>query len=463
MPDSYALALVQRNLLGFVVGVVILTAALLALALFFLRARARERALLWFALFAGLYATRMLAGNQLTSTALGWPQFWRFTNGLIDYAIIIPALLFAYELLGPTWRPLYRVGFWVQVIYAVAAVLAAILSGNPHKFPDPGVLILGSTIAAIHVIGYFRGYRLLRDVQDRHLLGIAFTIFFAFILNEHFGFRGFEPVGFLIFIGIMGLVAVRRALRNEERLLAVEQEMASARQIQASILPAGTPRIAGAEISVRYAPMTDVAGDFYDFLPADSAGFGTLVADVSGHGVPAALIASMVKVALASQQEHASDPARVLHGLNEIFCKQIQGAQFVTAAYVFLDLARRRAVYAGAGHPPLLVWRRASQTLERHEENGLIMGFQPSASYANLTIPLAAGDRLLLYTDGLLEATNAAGEAFEDRLDRSVAANAHLDSKALAGALFAELSAWSARGSRAVQEDDLTLIVIDIE
>ena len=133
------------------------------------------------------------------------------------------------------------------------------------------------------------------------------------------------------------------------QLSAIQHELEMARKIQLSILPREVPRVEGVEIAARYVPMTSVAGDFYDFIPVDDKRFGALVADVSGHGVPAALVASMLKIALAAQSPHASDPARVLAGLNQALCGKF-ATHFVTAAYLFVDtgegddrLCRRRA------------------------------------------------------------------------------------------------------------------------
>ena len=106
----------------------------------------------------------------------------------------------------------------------------------------------------------------------------------------------------------------RRAIEDARRLAVIDGELSIARQIQSSILPQAMPRVAGLTLVARYRPMSAVAGDFYDFVEIDPQQLGVLVADVSGHGVPAALIASMVKVALAAQRERADQPAAVLAG-----------------------------------------------------------------------------------------------------------------------------------------------------
>src|SRR5215467_189628 len=109
-----------------------------------------------------------------------------------------------------------------------------------------------------------------------------------------------------------------RGIREQlaQQLLMIQKELETAWQIQLSILPSEIPKIEGLDIAARYVPMTSVAGDFYDFIVVDEKHIGILVADVSGHGMPAALVASMLKIALSAQEAHAADPAQVLLGLN---------------------------------------------------------------------------------------------------------------------------------------------------
>jgi serine phosphatase RsbU (regulator of sigma subunit) len=203
--------------------------------------------------------------------------------------------------------------------------------------------------------------------------------------------------------------------------------------------------------------VASVAGDFYDFLAPEDRRLGILVADVSGHGVPAALIASMVKVAFQAQAPYAADPAQVLAGLNRILCAQLDG-QFVTAAYIFLDLDAGAALYSSAGHPPLLLWRPSERRVNESQDGGLLLGFMPRAEYPVVELPLQPGDRLLLYTDGILEASDPAGDFFgRDRLDDFVATHADLAADLFADELLARLDVWAAHR----QEDDLTLVVAD--
>src|SRR6516162_62419 len=121
------------------------------------------------------------------------------------------------------------------------------------------------------------------------------------------------------------------------QLMAINSDLEMARQIQLAILPRETPKIQGLDIAARYIPMSSVAGDFYDFIVVDEKHLGVLIADVFGHGLPSALIASMLQAGLAAQSPHASDPVRVLAGLNQVLSGKFQW-HFVTAAYLFVNL-----------------------------------------------------------------------------------------------------------------------------
>jgi len=255
---------------------------------------------------------------------------------------------------------------------------------------------------------------------------------------------------------------VLRGIREQlaRQLLTIQHEMETARQIQLSILPREIPVIEGLDIAARYIPMTSVAGDFYDFILIDEQRIGVLVADVSGHGMPAALISSMLKIALAAQIGCASDPARVLAGLNRALYGKFQG-HFVTAAYILVDTGRQSLRYAGAGHPPLIVRDNSAEETRELVENGLFLGFVPDATYTEVEIPFREGDWSVLYTDGILEARNLSEEQFGvDRFKLFLQSNHGLSAGQFVDRLLDELSRWSDTASGREPEDDITLLAI---
>jgi len=145
--------------------------------------------------------------------------------------------------------------------------------------------------------------------------------------------RILNSLGFACLLVAFGYVAVQKVFANERRLLLIENELAIAREIQTPILPGSSPDLKNLHVSAAYRPMTAVAGDFYDFIPVDYNRCGFLVADVTGHGVPAALIASMTKVAMQSVVPYAHNPRQVLRGLNRNLSRQLRD-QFVSAVFM---------------------------------------------------------------------------------------------------------------------------------
>ena len=148
----------------------------------------------------------------------------------------------------------------------------------------------------------------------------------------------------------------------------------------------------------------------------------------------------------------------MLGGLNRILFEQLH-EQFVSAAYLWLDTGNSKASYSAAGHPPLLRWREGR--LERIESNGLLFGIVPDPDYPVCDLPILSGDRFLLYTDGVIEPENAHGESFGDKkLEEVVRNNQSRPPSELSDQLLSEIRLW--RAASLPQQDDITLIVIDV-
>ena len=243
-----------------------------------------------------------------------------------------------------------------------------------------------------------------------------------------------------------------------QQLFAIQHELELAREIQLSILPRQLPKMESLEIAARYLPMSTVAGDFYQFLVVDEKHIGILVADVSGHGPAAALIASMLRIALAAQLPCASEPAKVLGGLNQALCGKL-GHNFVTAAYAFVDTEREVLSYAGAGHPPLLLWSKSAVGARAIEKNGLFLGQFAEETYTAVEMPFKAGDWSVLYTDGIPECRNSLEEEFgTSRFMRFMEENHELGVNEFADTLLDRLSSWSGQPQGQGQRDDMTLV-----
>lgn len=245
-----------------------------------------------------------------------------------------------------------------DLIYAATAVAVDLARGTPGSmmWMNPVAVTVNFSVVVAHFVAGLRTFRWTRGAIAAAVGANLFGVLAGYetLLNASpLGPRiSLEPFGMLALIGGLGFLVAERVIASERRLAALSQELQTAQRIQRSILPAEVPRSPGMTIAVRYLPMAEVAGDFYDFVRDSEGRIGVLVADVSGHGVPAAIIASMVKVAFAAQAGCAGDPGRVLCGINQILCGKFDLA-YVTAAYAFIDAPARKLTYALAGHPPI--------------------------------------------------------------------------------------------------------------
>jgi phosphoserine phosphatase RsbU/P len=458
------------DLLNIGVGVLLLVIGLTAAILFFFRPKWRDRSLIYFGVFTILYAVRLLANRMLVESVIDVGRsFWIYFDYFISSSIVLPFGLYLYELVEPELKPLFPWMIGAQAVCAVGEIVGAI-SGVPLRYLTNAnnVVTIATVIIGTSWILLARPKRPFPHDVKVFFGGLFF--WFAFVIHNNLAglgliygppkTHGLEFIGFLGFVGCLAYITIRRSLATEERLLAIDAELQIARQIQASTLPQQLPKLAALDIAARYVPMSAVAGDFYDFLPDGPNRLGVLIADVAGHGVGAALIASMVKVAFAGQSAHISDPARLLTELNLALCGKFE-EQYVTAAYVYIDCEHHVVNYAGGGHPPLMLASRAGGTVRRIVENGPILGMFAEAPYTSIEIPFRPGDRLFLYTDGAFEAMNASNEEYgKARVEQFLNAHLAMSPDSLSTAFLDDLAKWSGH-SQGGQDDDITFVVLD--
>lgn len=234
----------------------------------------------------------------------------------------------------------------------------------------------------------------------------------------------------------LGLIHVRDLVRVQHRLLdgnlevlaarnrQMEEDLRMAREVQVALLPQDFPECRSEsgrwlEFAQVFAPASGVSGDFFDVFPVSDHAAGLLMCDVMGHGVRSALVTSMVRTMVEEGREHAAEPGRFLTRLNANLTHLLQRTGdliFVTACYVVVDAAARRIEFAHAGHPFPLLWRARAARCEAleaaREIGGPALGLMEDHVYSTAEVPLEVGDRLLLYTDGITEAVDTAGEEF---------------------------------------------------
>jgi sigma-B regulation protein RsbU (phosphoserine phosphatase) len=456
----------RGQLVEIVSGTVFVVIGLASCAIAAMR-RSEVRLFLWLGIWSSMYGTGLLTRTPQVVAALPrWSQkSVPYANTVNTYLIAVVAFLVFLELSVGRLRLVIEIIIVAGIGVAVAGIGSFVLGGPEDKFIRYNYVV---TVCGLLVLLIVLAVKRLSDKYlvflNRRVLAAGTLVFVCLALWVNLSRTLLETprlvnhLGFAVFLVSLGYVGVQMVFANERRLLSIDKELEVARQLQFSILPTAVPEIQNLRIAVSYRPMTAVAGDFYEFVSADRKRVGFLVADVTGHGVPAALISSMIKVAMQPVETCAHDPREVLRSLNRILFKQLH-EQYVSAAYLWIDTERGEALYSAAGHPPLLRWKEGR--LERIESNGLLFGVIPDPEYPVRELAIRAGERLLLYTDGLIEPQNASGEFFGDqKLEEVMRKNQSRPPAELLEQMLSEIRAW--QPASLPQQDDITLVVIDV-
>jgi serine phosphatase RsbU (regulator of sigma subunit)/ketosteroid isomerase-like protein len=245
--------------------------------------------------------------------------------------------------------------------------------------------------------------------------------------------------------------------RERER---VEQEMRVARSIQQASLPEEVPTLEGWQINPFYQPAREVGGDFYDFHLLSEGRLGVVVGDATGKGVPAALVMSTTcgMLQLAAQGSDSFSPGEVLSRVNETLFARIPANMFVTCFYAILDHNSASLRYANAGHD--LPYLHRNGEAEELRARGMPLGLMPGMGYEEKEVILQAGEAVLYYSDGLVEAHDPKGEMFGFPRLRTLVAERG-EERSLGEFLLEELHSFVGEGWE--QEDDITLLTLKRE
>jgi sigma-B regulation protein RsbU (phosphoserine phosphatase) len=252
--------------------------------------------------------------------------------------------------------------------------------------------------------------------------------------------------------------AIERARLLDAALEArkIERELEIARGIQESFLPEKAPEMTGLDLHGINLSYGEVGGDYYDFIPIVDNQLGLAIGDVSGKGIAAALLMAAFRASLLAEIRNHYAIRRIFEKVNRLLYESTDTGKFVTAFYGVLDVKNRVFTFANAGHnPPLLL--RANGTAEWLTEGGLALGILSEATYEERPVPLATGDVLVLYTDGVTEASNVTEEQYGvRRLEDLVRKLSDQPAREIVSAIVTEVEAFT--GERHLN-DDLTLVV----
>lgn len=468
--DEQLIGFLRNQICDIMMGTAFLLFGLAAACIAVIRRRSGVRILFWLAIWSAIYGIQLLIISPAVNS--GFPRsfqlFFAYINVTISFMLAVFGLLVLLELVRDKLRLFIYTMMFVELIVGLGGIGWFIIKGSAHTF------VLYNNFFVVCILLVLIIVVIVKKLSDRFLIlpnrgifAVGALVFFIEALyanlSPFFGYQMpsiYGNLAFVVFLFSIAFEAAQMIFAKESRLLSIEKELETARQIQSSILPDSVPELHSLKVVAAYHPMAAVGGDFYDFIQIDQYHAGFLVADVSGHGVPAALIASMIKVAVQTVVDSAHDPGEVLRRLGKIIRKQLQG-QFVSAAYLYIDSETHQARYSAAGHPPLLHWDSASRQVQFIESNGILFCELKEMDYPVREIEFKRGDRFLLYTDGLTEAENSAGEAFGDRrFSELIRSHENTSAGEINIHILNELQLW--QDARMSQQDDITWIIIDI-
>ena len=253
---------------------------------------------------------------------------------------------------------------------------------------------------------------------------------------------------------IIEKVMLHEQLIEKKRL---EGQLEVARQVQLELLPPRDPQLEGYDISAYNFPTEEVSGDYYDWVRIYDDQIGLVIADVSGKGVPAALLMAFLRASLRAATHIGYSPHISMAKVNYLLWESIERNQFVTAFYAILDVTNKTLTYTNAGHnPPVLLKQNGDVSFI--ERGSIPLGMFRDTRYHEYYLTMEPGDVLMLYTDGATEAQNPEGEEFgRERLAKTVQLNRQLGARELITAAHAEVLEWT-DGHGAT--DDVTFFVI---
>ncbi|MCI0343639.1 MAG: SpoIIE family protein phosphatase [Planctomycetales bacterium] len=258
------------------------------------------------------------------------------------------------------------------------------------------------------------------------------------------------------------LAAAReKEIENQQR----QHELHIATEIQANLLPKKIPRIPGFDFDAYYRPSKEVGGDYYDFIPIDDTHLGLIVADVSGKGVPGSMVMTMARSLIRLEAGRNLSAADTLVKTNRIIAADIRRGMFVTALYAILDIPNRTILVSSAGHNPMVIWRKESNGIQLVNPNGIALGFDRGPIFERTAkeqlVRLGKGDRVVMYTDGVVESMNKDHEEFGDKhFYQLVQKVANRNSNQVVNIIVTKLDEHQ---GDAEQHDDITMLTFMVE
>ncbi|MFA4987173.1 MAG: PP2C family protein-serine/threonine phosphatase [Candidatus Brocadiia bacterium] len=348
----------------------------------------------------------------------------------------------------------------ILVVEGFFMVALAKIIGDAHKWPIVVGLFFGlAGVGAI--VAFFFSQTIVGPIKDilRDLLAIRNGD-----LARRTKVKHGDEIGLLAEAVNDLAESLEEADKDKQVVSKLQDDMSLAGEIQQMLLPQAMPKVPTIDLYPYYQAAGQLGGDYYDFIPVSPTHLGVIIADVSGKGITGSMIMAVFRSELRRFAENEMSTMEVLKKTNELLSRDIPRGMFVTSYYLVLDIPKNEINFSCAGHTPMVIYRATSGSIELVKPGGMALGFDTGIVFnRNIQqhrILLRPGDRVVFYTDGVIEAMNRRGEKFgENRLYRFIKENADQTSKELVSGLRDELDTFRAG---AEPSDDVTLVTFKV-
>ncbi|MGD0090559.1 MAG: GAF domain-containing SpoIIE family protein phosphatase [Planctomycetota bacterium] len=294
----------------------------------------------------------------------------------------------------------------------------------------------------------------LKDVEGQRVVGVLQA------LNKKNGVLDTYDIELAFLISAQAGVMLEQAALREEALerKRLQAELDLAHSIQQRLLPRQSPQVKGLDVAGANIPATETSGDYFDYIPLPGGRLAVAIADVTGHGLGAALVMTAARAYIRALCETDTEPAKLVSHANDLVEKDLEGGNFLSLCVAVFDPGAGALTYASAGHDPPLIYRPGENVFAELDSTGPLLGILPGMQFeARGPLPLQSGDVLVFMTDGLFECMNANEETFgKERLKEVIRARAQDSAAAILAALLQATADWTAGRP---QRDDITVVV----
>ncbi|MEE8411862.1 MAG: PP2C family protein-serine/threonine phosphatase [Acidobacteriota bacterium] len=374
--------------------------------------------------------------------ALLWAFVWAAAGFAVAIGIVIGT--------GADFFPALRLSLLFSEVVGFASLISARVV-FPRLANLPYLLFLPLQILTLLSVTVF-GSIAVAITQPLFVAARATTSILIIVINA--------TLAVAVGIGLYTYDSMRRQIEDQFRRLrekeAIERQLRTAREVQQQLLPRETPQLEDLELHGKCVPARAVGGDYFDFLPVSPGRVGVVVADVSGKGVPAALLVAGIQATVRTLSCAETSPSELQRRVNDILCRSSSSSRYATFLSGFYDTDSKIFCHSNAGHhPPLRV--RNGEVRRLDSEAGFPIGMFEGTVYKENRTRLERGDLIAIYTDGLIEAPNAEGEEFgEKRLGQLLCQHRALSLERICDAVLDELAAWA---GDLEAHDDATLVL----